>query len=42
VEGQIPLELTGLSNLVGLYLAVNKLEGTVPKELGKLKSLEEL
>ncbi|KAG8381290.1 hypothetical protein BUALT_Bualt06G0107100 [Buddleja alternifolia] len=40
--GEIPLELTNLSALIGLNLSHNHLEGNIPAKIGDLKSLESL
>ncbi|KAG8381293.1 hypothetical protein BUALT_Bualt06G0107400 [Buddleja alternifolia] len=37
--GDIPLELTNLSGLIGLNLSHNRLEGNIPSKIGNLKSL---
>ena len=42
LQGQLPSELGGLSNLEWLYLSRNELTGQIPPELGGLSNLEEL
>ena len=42
LEGAIPRELGGLTNLRILYLLQNQLSGEIPAELGNLKKLEQL
>ena len=42
LNGRIPPELGGLSNLTGLFLSGNQLTGEIPPELGGLSNLTEL
>ena len=42
LNGRIPKELGGLSNLQSLDLSDNKLTGTIPTELGSLANLQKL
>ena len=39
MTGEIPAELGGLTNLVGLSLSSNQLTGEIPAELGDLTNL---
>ena len=42
LNGSIPMELGGLSNLKRLYLHYNRLSGAIPSELGNLSELTNL
>ena len=42
LSGEIPAELSNLSNLTGLFLGNNRLSGVIPAELGNLSNLESL
>lgn len=40
LKGEIPREITNLTELVDLYLNQNNLTGTIPSEIGNMASLQ--
>ena len=42
IEGKIPEQIEGLTDLLALYLDSNKLSGTIPNQIGLLTSLVDL
>jgi hypothetical protein len=40
LSGEIPSQISNLTELVDLYLDVNSLSGTIPPEIGNMASLQ--